>query len=170
MARKPSRVSIFSHWYHLVEGLQASPKEFYTSVEQAVDKRRIPDSRMTRVDWREGGLLSAKREYLRVRRKEFIFDICGAPFGTGFFFSWWLGEVPSGFWALVSLVPIFGPLFTRTFRPDTYYKVDTALMFQEAVSQAVFDVINQTTSAKGLRPLSELERKPILREFQARSA
>ncbi len=166
MARRPSRVSILSHWYHLVEGLQASPKEFYASVKQAIAKRQIPDSWITWVDWREGGLLSAKREYLRVRRRGLIFDICGAPFGTGFFFSWWLGEVPSGFWALVSLVPFFGPLMVRTFRPDTYYKVDTALMFQESVSQAVFEVINQTTSAKGLRPLSELERKPILREFQ----
>ena len=44
------------------------------------------------VEWPEGGLLSAKRLYLRVIRKEHVFDICGAPFGNGFFFSWWLGE------------------------------------------------------------------------------
>jgi hypothetical protein len=39
-----------------------------------------------------GGPASAKREYLQVGREKLIFDICGAPFGTGFFVSWWLAE------------------------------------------------------------------------------
>ena len=34
---------------------------------------------VSRIDHREGGILSAKREYLRVRRKELIFDICARP-------------------------------------------------------------------------------------------
>src|SRR5262249_32254698 len=45
-------------------------------------------------DWKEGGPLSASREYLRVTRQGLVFDICGAPFGTGFFVSLWYGRKP----------------------------------------------------------------------------
>lgn len=143
---------VVSHWYHLIEGLQASPLEFYVLVGSAVERRSIPDAGQSRVDWREGGPLSAKRQYLRVRRKEYTFDICGAPFGTGFFVSWWLVE-PLG---------CLGGIFRRR---ATYYRIDTALMFQEAIHAAVLEVIDGMTSARGIRALSELERKPILRKL-----
>src|SRR5207302_6476924 len=32
-------------------------------------------------------------EYLRVLREKNVFDICGAPFGNGFFVSWWCGKM-----------------------------------------------------------------------------
>lgn len=152
---RSSGLIVFSNWYHLVEGLQASPKEFYTSVEAAVARRQIPSVELSRVDWREGGVLSAKREYLRVTRKPHLFDICGAPFGTGFFVSWWLGEVPG---CLVGI-----PFLDRFVGRSTYYRIDTELMFQEAVHRAVLEVIDGMTSSKGVRALSEFERKPILR-------
>ncbi len=50
--------------------------------------------RASRVTFKEAGVVSAERIYLRVERKLLGFDICAAPFGTGFFFSWWQGEVP----------------------------------------------------------------------------
>ena len=40
------------------------------------------------------GLLSAKRQYLRLRRERLAFDICAAPFGTGYFFSFRSIELP----------------------------------------------------------------------------
>jgi len=159
---------IIAHWYTLIENLQASPMQFYASIEEAIKQRQIPDVKTERVDWREGGIFSARREYLRVRRKEFLFDICGAPFGNGFFVSSWLGEVPSGFLALLAEIPVVGPLFERVFKPLTYYKIDTALMFQSGIHAAVLEVIDGLTKAKGLRALSELERKPVLRDFAQR--
>jgi hypothetical protein len=41
-------------------------------------------------------------------------------------------------------------------------------MFQAMVNTAVQEVVEQVMSAKGLRPLTELERKPIMREFYQR--
>lgn len=84
----------FGHWSTLVEGLQASPQECYTAIEEAIRRREIPDVRTSRVTFKEGGLISAERIYLRVSRKQLGFDICAAPFGNGFFFSWWQGELP----------------------------------------------------------------------------
>jgi hypothetical protein len=87
-----SASNVVSHWYHLIENFNTSTMDFYVSVERALDARRVPDVGTSRINWREGGLLSAKREYLRIGRKRYAFDICGAPFGTGFFVSWWLTE------------------------------------------------------------------------------
>ena len=161
MAKKVSIT--LSHWFNLIEGLQDSPQQFYSSVEEALKSRGLPDITVSRVDYREGGLLSAKREYLRVHRKEHIFDICAAPIGKGFFVSWWMGETPpGGLWALILMIPVLGPLMIRYFRPSTFFRHDTALMFQESVRHSVLEVIDAITKSKGLRGLSELERKPIL--------
>lgn len=215
--------SVLSHWSKLFEGLQASTQEFYQSVDEAIARRQIPGAKTSRVDWHEGGVLTAKREYLRVMRGRYMFDICAAPFGNGFFVSWWhaqavsplgplalallmlygLGGIafsfkkfgfflgffvaivglPLLFWlftramnwlregrregwddALVAM-PILGPVYERIFRPQTYYKIDTYLMFQSAVHAAVLEVVDQLTTAKGLRALAESERKPVMREF-----
>ena len=164
MARKDA--IILSHWYNLIEGLQDSPQRFYASLKEAVKKRQIPGINLSHVNYREGGILSAKREYFQVRRKEHIFDVCAAHFGNGFFVSWWLGEIPpAGLWRLILAIPLIGPLMVRIFRPQTYYRLDTALMFQESIRSAVLEVIDDITKAKGLRSLSEAERKPILSSF-----
>src|ERR1044071_5645254 len=78
---------LIAHWYRLFDRLEASPQEFYRSLEQAIRERQVPSLRIARVGWLEGGLLSGRREYLRLRRERLIFDICAAPFGTGFFVS-----------------------------------------------------------------------------------
>lgn len=83
------------HWSTLVEGLQASPQECYAAIEEAIQRREIPGAGTSRVTYHEGGLLSAERIYLRVSRKLLAFDICAAPFGSGFFFSWWQRELPA---------------------------------------------------------------------------
>lgn len=90
---KPFREPL-GHWSTLVEGLQASPQECYAAIEEAIRRREVPDTRASRVTFKESGLLSTERIYLRVGRKQLGFDICAAPFGNGFFFSWWLGELP----------------------------------------------------------------------------
>jgi hypothetical protein len=221
MAKLGKDSNVISHWHHPIENFQTSPMEFFASVEQALQPRQIPDYAVSRIDWREGGVLTARREYLRVKRGKLIFDICAAPFGTGFFFSWWLTEVPPSWgllWALlivfagfaivgigiqlmgfsagivlgiiafvavfwlfgnliqmgseledaVLAIPLFGALYERLFKPLTYYKMDTAIMFQSMVHSAVKEVVEQLLSAKGLRPLTELEQKPIMREFYQR--
>lgn len=158
---------IISHWYTLIDGLQKSPKEFYETLSVDIADRKIPKAKTSDVSFAEGGLLSGKRQYLRVKRGEHIFDICAAPFGRGFFVSWWLVVAES---RLLS-IPLLGLLFRLLkwlFKRPTYYSVDTALMFQSAVHGAVLGVIDDATTAKGLRALSETERKPIMKDFLSR--
>ncbi len=164
MAKKTPGV-IISHWNTMIKGLEASPKEFFSSVEGAIKKRQVPDTKTSRVDWKEGSMFSAKREYLRVRRKEHVFDICGAPFGNGFFVSWWLGETKSGIMASLAQIPFLGMFLEHLFKPVSYYKIDTSSMFQSLVHSAVLEVVDEMTKAKGVRGPTELERKPHMRNF-----
>lgn len=185
----------------------------------------------------EAGMFSGKREYLRVTRGRFTFDICAAPYGTGFFFSWWLAKSPVAggflvalaiimlwiavfFWALWSAfsatargfmyggdsggspviwfgfafvitplalyglgwltergtfdedyvlsLPILGWLYGFAFNPHSYWRYDTALMFQESIRRAVVEVVNAVRKEQGLRELSDEEVKPSNHLFSPR--
>jgi len=215
--KTPSRY-VIGNWSTLIENFQASPKEFYVSVERAIESRQVPDIKKSRVDWKEGGLITALREYLRISREKLVLDICAAPYGTGFFVSWWLAELrpsaigptlvaigiavllydrlayfgfatavvytpiglilialllgilvnrsPGANWIrYVLVIPLIGKMIERFFMPPTYYRMDTEAMFKASIEQSVKEVLNQMLQAKGLRALTELELKPIMRDF-----
>jgi hypothetical protein len=228
---KPSNV--ISQWCQLIENFQASSQDFYGAFERAAEARAMPQSLSTRVEHKEGGLASANREYLRLQRGKYAFDICAAPFGTGYFVSWWFTEpplawgflytlafffglmicyamaysigfavgaamsgitlgaflafcsaligVPAFLWfvgyslrngiiageSTVLAIPLVGWLYERVFAPPSFYSIDTALMFQEAVHNAVLEVVDGMTSSKGIRALTESQRKPIMKRFAA---
>lgn len=83
-----------SSWHALVPDFETSTDEFYGGLRSAVAARRIPDLEISEIEFREGGPLSARRRYLRIRRERLIFDVCSAPFGTSWFFSCRYGEIP----------------------------------------------------------------------------
>lgn len=227
------QANVISHWHQLIENFETSSLAFYQSVETAVEARSVPEIHSARIEHKEGGLASANREYLRIHRGKHAFDICAAPFGTGFFVSWWFTEpplpfailytlgflfglvvamdiafvvglaigaatqgyafgvllggscaffgVPAFLWLLgnamrqgkirgestVLAMPLVGRIYELIFAPPTYYALDTALMFQDAVHNAVLEVMDCVTANKGVRALSEAERKPILKRFAA---
>jgi len=225
--------NVISQWHQLIPNFQASTHEFYRAFEAAVGGCAVPQISVKVVEHKEGGLASANREYLRMHRGKYAFDICAAPFGTGFFVSWWLTipplrfgflytlgffigvmigcniayvvgmafgaaisglvfgafagicfvlvGVPALLWFLgnalrqgvikgestVLAMPLVGWLYERIFAPPTFYSIDTALMFQDAVHGAVVNVMNCMREAKGLRALTEAESKPIMKRFGA---
>lgn len=84
---------VISHWHHSAETFNTSALEFYEAVRAELEAAKAP-VRFSQIEWNEGGALSAKRSYLRVEFNRFTFDICAAPFGTSYFFSWWLAKRP----------------------------------------------------------------------------
>ena len=100
------------HWHSLIEGFSTSTLDFYELVKAGLARREIPDLKISQVEWRQGGLGAGKRVYLRVSREGLNFDICAAPFGTGYFFSWWLAKISR---VLLDLLFIFVSLFVGWF-------------------------------------------------------
>jgi hypothetical protein len=244
-----AQTEILAHWSKLYENFQTSPMEFYGAVLKALKSREIPAYSSSEVNAFEGGIFSAKRVYLRIERRRIAYDICAAPYGTGFFFSSWMIKTRTlaGIWLFIGVaiasyfiwqavtgstalaklifpqrfamppsiftaflnpiyvflgstlfsilvglciflilvlflgwlinielipgeesvleIPILGKIYEMIYHPVTYYKTDTALMFQTTVHSALMEAIDEVTSSKGIRPLTELERKPIMKDF-----
>jgi hypothetical protein len=205
MAFFKRKAEVIDYWHTLIPSFNTSVQKFYERVEQELQDCRVPDLEVHRIDWNEGGLLSAKREYLRLTRERLIFDICAAPFGTLFFFSCRFAEIPAvinplaivsvfvvlfigvslflrvfgfilgfclflGTTALCIYVlrnavavglanldrtlmrtPLFGPLYERLFRKETYYRADTRIMYLDTVPSIVKKVVNDVTGAQGIK-------------------
>ncbi len=81
------KAEVSSHWGTALRSLQFSAQEFYGKVEQAIHAREWPGVELLRVLHSEAGLLSHKREYLRVVRQRQVFDICASTFGKDYFFT-----------------------------------------------------------------------------------
>lgn len=162
-----STTEVLSHWSTLIENFQISSQSFYGFLTSSLEKRQMPNARIDRITYKESHLLSAKREYLRISCKEdFYFVVCGAPFGTGFFVSWWLLEPPDGcLVTMFSRFPVLSAIARAMVKPWTYYRMDTATMFRTATHQAVLEVVDAITSTQNLLALPEADRKPVMREF-----
>lgn len=111
------KADVLSHWYALIPNFNTSTKEFYDAIEQELKAREVPGLEFFHVDFAEGGVLSAKREYLRMTRERLVFDICAAPFGTAYFFSCRFAEIPAviQLWQLIVLLLVFGICFPLSF-------------------------------------------------------
>lgn len=79
---------VIEHWYSLVSGQSFSSRDFYARVEERIAEQKVPALSISRVDLSEGGALSDKREYLRMQRERIVFDVCAAPVGVNYFFSY----------------------------------------------------------------------------------
>lgn len=94
--------NILSHWYSLYESGQFSSSVFYDSVEAELKSRKLPHLKSSRPEFHEGGFASDKRVYLRLERERYAFDVCAAPFGTGYFFSLRLVEKPRSWLSFIA--------------------------------------------------------------------
>lgn len=88
------KADVLNHWIGFADGFQTSPSEFYDALAKELAARQVPQMELSRIEFPEGGLLSEKRIYLRMLRERLVFDVCAAPFGSGFFFSCRTAEIP----------------------------------------------------------------------------
>lgn len=151
-----------SHWNTLLGNFSFSTQEFYHLLKEDLQGQGIKAVVIDRVSLKEGNAFSSKRSYLRVTWKEYQYDICGAPFGKGFFISWWLLFKVSVGQILIVRIPFIGRWLEQKLYPITYYKVDTASMFMTYAQASVLRVIKAISDKGGVRALSESEKKPIL--------
>jgi hypothetical protein len=136
---------VLSHWYALIPGFNTSTKEFYAAVTKELKERQIPGLDISRVEFSEGGLLSGKREYLRMSRERLVFDICAAPFGKAYFFSCRFVEIPS----IVKLWQLAFPLimfFVVTFVAWRYAGLLLGMLIVIAVFGLTFYTLRNAVS------------------------
>lgn len=132
---------IHNHQYYFFEDFQLSAKEFYDSLKSFIETQQFPDVKIDMKELAEGGMFSAKREYLWIKHKDLEFYICAAPFGTNFFISWWLKDTPE-------MIP---GIWSGKSSKKTLYQVDKELIFLESIRAAIKHAVAAVTQAKGLR-------------------
>jgi hypothetical protein len=149
-ASKRSIRVVHSHWHHMFDSRPFLSKEFYEYLKNQISEKGIEGISFKGVTHSERGILSAQRVYLRINYREYMIDICAAPFAKdAFFVSWWLGDAGITFRDFLISIPVIGRLFNR--REKTFYEQDTEIMFKEIVSGCVKDTIEKLTEEKGQR-------------------
>lgn len=221
-AREANWNQLLSYWCDLAPNLSFSPQDFYALVTKHLAAQQIPGLETHHVRMRESGRFSSERLYLQFRRERLVFEICGFPFGTGFFVSsrlfdrrkpakwydyvllllamsliaaparfaygWLWGfiaftgviavvwtvmrlaatEAIAGLDRVLSDIPILGLIYDRFFHPDTYYRQDTNHAYRLAVGRAVRGAVDEMRNEKGLKPLTDTEWRPVMRELERR--
>lgn len=150
-------IDIRSNWQSYLDGYTFSGEDFYNRVKVNIQIRKLNydfDYELLH----QKGFASDTRKYLRISMDEFVFYICAAEYGTGFFVSWWLGIKEE---RLIERVPILNTFLGRNRKNKSLYQLDTEIMFRTAIHRAVTEAIDEVLSEKGKR-LTELERNPRL--------
>lgn len=154
--RRIAKASIKTHhsrWNTLIDNFEFSSKEFYSRLQTELESHGVTNIKIKEVYLKEGGMMSASRLYLRAVWRGYQYDMCAAPFGHGFFISWWLLYKESVLKILIAKIPFLGPWLVQTLFPITYYRIDTASMFMSYAQSSVLKVIDDITND---------ERKPVL--------
>jgi len=139
-----------SHWHKVFTPIPFSSVQFYTELEKILKNKSMPGSKFYKITHHEGGLLSAKRLYLRIQFRNYLIEVCASPFGTeDFFISWWLSDTSITLLDFLKAMPIIGRLFHK--RQKTFYEYDTEIVFREAVASSIQKTIEQLIQVQGTR-------------------
>ena len=154
-----------SNWNTLIDNFKYSSKDFYKLLRAELWSHGIEDIKISGVNFKESNLFSSNRLYLEVKWKGIEYYVCAAPFGDGFFISWWMFSNKSPFQKIISGIPFVGSFLERSFFPDTFHVYDTSSMFMTYAQESVLKIIDNITKEQGIKGLSELERKPLMRDL-----
>lgn len=154
-----SRYTSKNPWQHFFDGTDISATDFYELVEMEIKSFNIPDVSYDRETFFRTHIASMRQEYLKVRRNEFVVYICAAKFGKGTFISEWMCVWRERF---INRIPVISKLLGKARDNKSFYQIDTEAMFRSAVHEALLNVIDTFTEEKGMRGLSEAERRVLL--------
>ena len=155
-----------SHWHHYVEDFDQSPLDFYNRITEKIRENEVPNVRTQTHNYKKNtGPFSGSRTYLQVISKGYFFIIGAAPYAKGFFVSYWQLENRSEKANKIGEIPFIGPLIVKLFYTETFYTVDTRMMFQKMIHSCVIGALEKEMKNKGLRALTESERKVEQRPF-----
>jgi len=152
-----SVAQVLSHWANSFSFFSLSANDFYTALEESFKLHDMPDVKIARANNKEGGIFSASREYLRIKHRDLVFDICAAPFGKDFFVSWWMYETEGLVRQFLKHTKAGDYLNQRAAR-RTFFQADEEAMFRSCVHNVVIEVVDKMAESRGTRALTELEK------------
>jgi hypothetical protein len=150
--------NVISHWSHFFKSFNLSSNEFYEELEKSLKIHEMPNAVITRTTHKEGGILSASREYLRIKHGDIIFDVCAAPFGKDFFISWWLYETVGSMRTIFKNTKV-GNFMENRAANRTFYQIDEEDMFRSCVHECILETVKSVTDGKGVLQLTDSDKE-----------
>lgn len=149
--------NVISHWSHFFKSFALSSNAFYEELAKTLQSHEMPHARIGRTMHKEGGILSASREYLRIKHGDLVFDVCAAPFGKDFFISWWLYESQGGLRTWFGNTKMGDFLRARAAK-RTFYQIDEEDMFRSCVHECILETVAAVTQGKGTTQLTDADK------------
>ncbi|MBS1683228.1 MAG: hypothetical protein JSS76_00630 [Bacteroidetes bacterium] len=146
------------HWHHTFDGQQFSADEFYSLVQQHIEKREIPDIEFSRTTYTQKRMLSDEREYFHIEVDDCFYDVCAAPHGNCYFVSLWSAERPPVLKKILKRIPIL----KHWLESKSYHQIDTDSVTHNVIFTSFNEAIDAITTTKGLRALTKSEKKVVL--------
>lgn len=150
--------NVVSHWSHFFQRFALSSNVFYEELEKTMQTHDMPHTQVFRTRHKEGGILSAAREYLRIKHGDIVFDVCASPFGKDFFISWWLYETAGTMRTMLRNTKV-GNFMNERASKRTFYQIDEEDMFRSCVHDCILETITKVTEGKGILQLTDAERQ-----------
>jgi hypothetical protein len=155
LARKPISAT-HDHQHRRFVSFIFSARTFYETVAKAVASKGYPEVKIGPAHFPEGSVIAGNREYLRLERGHVAVDLCAVQFGSDYFISWWMGEIPDGFRALIAGIPFIGKALDSFLYRRTQYQVDAEIMFKASVNDIIEEAIAGISEVKGIRAIKPL--------------
>lgn len=148
---------VINHWSKFFNFFSMSSDVFYKELENVLKEHEMPHSTISRTKHKEGGMLSASREYLRIKHGDLVFDVCAAPFGKDFFISWWMYETESKVRTVFKYTKFGSYLAARAAR-RTFYQADEEEMFTKCSHQCLMETVEKVGDGKAFLQLSDADK------------
>lgn len=153
------KLQIMSHFGLLLD-MQFSTKEFFERLKQRLVDSEVKNISYTTLNLNESIIGLSKRTYLTITYKDYIFFVCGAPFGKHFFTSYWSHFKPSIIELIIRSLPFVGNSLANIFFSLTYFEYDQCSSFQTLLHNHITELVKEMTTEQGI-PMPEIP-KPIL--------
>jgi hypothetical protein len=149
--------NVLSHWSHFFQSFAMSSELFYAELQKTLQAHDMPHVQLSKTRHKEGGILSAGREYLRIKHGDIVFDVCAAPFGKDFFISWWLYETAGTMRTMLRNTKV-GNFMNERASKRTFYQIDEEDMFRSCVHDCILETITKVSEGKGVTMLTDADK------------
>lgn len=132
---------------------QISAQELFQRIRSEIEDRKLPVKAEIKSMY-ENGIMSAKREYLRISYRDNGYDITSGFFGNGSYVAWhFFLKDPTPF----NRIPVLNSLRGKDANMQSFARADSAASFQTIIKSILQAEIDAFAETKGIRPIAAEE-------------
>lgn len=157
--RNEGKLTNHSHWNTLIP-VQFSAQEYFTIIQDKLKASGVESIKFDTLNLREKVVSLNSRTYLKITYQDFVFYVCGSPFGQHFFVSYWGHFKTSQGENVLRSIPFIGNFLANKLYAITYYQYDQCSAFMTLIHTHITETIEELATQQGVK-LPEIP-KPVM--------